>query len=230
MYIQRSTREAGPYRDLYDTQQVAGWFGQPAAAPAFRFFCAPGCAPHAANECRAIVRRAIQDAIALAEGAATKLEARDGEALRLFRAFFGDPAWLVPWADNRPAPDLVAHRLRAAANAFRRRVPHIRCSTDADCNAFVQPTVAPSPANPLPRNTIFLCTPFWTAAVPGTLPRYRRAGIVLHEMLHLLYHGFLIHQRRFANAHCYEAFVMRAAGHGADPTDRECCQNPAACA
>ena len=63
-----------------------------------------------------IVRRAIQDAIWLAENAADKLDTRDNEALRLFRYFFGDPLLPVPWANNLPAEDLVADRFRAAGS------------------------------------------------------------------------------------------------------------------
>jgi len=219
-------------------EQTAGWFGEPAirpTVPAFRFICPAGCAPHAANECIGIVRRATQDAIVLAENAAAKLTARDNEALRLFRFFFGDPERRVPWANNRPAADLVADRFRAVAHGFRTRVPHIRCSTDAGCNAFVQPRAAPSPTNPLPRNSIFLCPPFWSAAIPGTVPRFWRAAILLHEMLHLLYWQFFGHQenlprpgdpeeRRRDNARCYEAFALRVAGHGADAADVAACR------
>src|SRR6266545_3985125 len=100
----------------------------PSAGPAFRFDCGAGCAPLAANQCRQVVRRAIIDAIRFAENAATQLEARDKEAMRLFRFFFGDPTRAVPWANNRPAADLVAGRFRAVAQGFRTRVPHFRCA------------------------------------------------------------------------------------------------------
>lgn len=225
-----------------EAEQTAGCFGEPAirpTVPAFRFICPAGCAPHVANECQAIVRRGIQDAIWLAENAAAKLKARDNEAVRLFRFFFGDPSRPVTWANNRPAADLVADRFSAVAHGFRTRVPHIRCSTRADCNAFVQPRAAPSAANPLPRNTIFLCAPFWSAAIPRTVPRFWRAAVLLHEMLHLLFWEFFGHQinlprpgdpeeRRRDNSHCYEAFALRIAEHGADPADvRACTERPA---
>ena len=220
---------------------VAG-LGQPAPAttPTFRFFCAAGC-PHPANQCLAIVRRAVRDATWLADNAAAKLAARDKEALRLFGFFFGDPLRPVPWADNRAAADVVAHRFRAAASGFRTRVPHIRCSAAcvATTNAFVAPRAAASVANPLPRNTIVLCQRFWGAAAPGTTPRFWRAGIVLHEMLHLLYWEFFGHQaslviaprpgdpeeRRRDNSHCYEAFALRVARRGADANDVVACTN-----
>lgn len=112
-----------------------------ATVPAFRFpECdtgGTGCGPHAANACRAIVRRAIRNAIWLADNAASKLSARDKEAVGLFRAFFGDPSRPVPWASNRQAADLVAERFRAVSEGFRKRVPHVRCATAADsCGAF----------------------------------------------------------------------------------------------
>jgi hypothetical protein len=214
-----------------------GHIGEPAAAaPAFRFFCPIGCAPQTAARCQAIVARAIRDAIVLAERAAQRLEQRDAEALRLFRFFFGDPLRPVPWADNRLAADLVARRYRAVAAGFRTRVPHVRCSTRAGCNAFVQPRAAASPANPLPRNTILLCPPFWGPGPAGTVPRFRRAAIVLHEMLHLLFWEFFGHQanlprpgdpeeRRRDNSHCYEAFALRVNGHAAEAGDVGACRD-----
>ena len=219
-------------------------FGQPTVAviPPFRFTCPVGCPPHAANECRAVVGRAIRDAIFLAESAATKLEARDNEAVRLFRFFFGDPSRPVPWADNRQAADLVAFRYRAVADGFRKRVPHIRCGTVAagDCgataNAYTRPRHAPTPTIPFPHNTIVLCPPFWGPSPPGTDVESWRSAILLHEMLHLLFWEFFGHQvnlprpgdpeeRRRDNAHCYEAFALRVAKHGADPADVTACTN-----
>jgi hypothetical protein len=206
--------------------------GQPAAPStvlAFRLMPA-GCPPLG----RRIVRRAIQDAIWLAENAASKLTARDAEAVRLFRFFFGDPERPVSWANNRRAADLVAHRLQAVADGFRTRVPHIRCTTaaDADCDAavaFVVPRRASTATIPLPRNTISLCPPFWGAAPAGTIPRFWRAATLLHEMLHLLFWQFFGHQvnlprpgdpeeRHRDNSNCYESFALRVAGHGADAT------------
>jgi hypothetical protein len=200
--------------------------------PAFRFFCAAGCAPRPVGECLGIVRRTIREAIRLADNAAAKLEARDTEAMRLFRFFFGNPERSV---DGRPAADVVAARFRAAANGFRKRVPHIRCGVvgagASDCgteNAFGVPRRAPSAAIPLPRNTITLCPPFWA------LRPHLQAGVMLHEMLHLLFWEFFGHQvslprpgdpeeRRRDNSHCFEAFALRVAGHGADPLDVQAC-------
>jgi hypothetical protein len=67
--------------------------------------------------------------------------------------------------------------------------------------------------------------------------RFFRGGVVLHEMLHLLYHQFFHHagrhrsgdpERRRDNAHCYEAFALQLAGHVAEPGDVVgCCSRPA---
>lgn len=225
------------FRAPFGTAQTAGWFGEPATLPtlpAFRFECPGGCTPNAANECIGIIRRAIHDAIWLAENAADKLTARDNEALRLFRFFFGAPLLQVPWANNRPAADLVADRFRAAARGFRTRVPHIRCSTQDGCNAFVDADAPASAANPLPRNTIFVCPPFWGGPPPGNVVTFWRAAILLHEMFHLLYWRFFSHQetllpgdaeeRRRDNARCYEAFALRVAGHGSNTGDVAACR------
>lgn len=219
----------------------AGHLGEPAAAaaatvtPPFRFFCPIGCAPQTAARCQGIVAQAIRDAIVLADRAAERLEQRDAEALRLFRFFFGAALQPVPWANNRLAADLVAQRLRAVAQGFRSRVPHVRCAADAGCNAFTQARAAPSPANPLPRNTILLCPPFWGPGPAGSVARFRRAAIMLHEMLHLLFWQFFGHQvnlprpldtheGRRDNSHCYEAFALRVNGHAAEAADVTACR------
>ena len=50
-----------------------------------------------------------------------------------------------------------------------------------------------------------------------------RAGVILHETLHLIYETIDDAGAQRANDHCYEAFAMRAAKHGADPSDvRQC--------
>jgi hypothetical protein len=216
-----------------DSGQIAGAFGEP-ATPAFRFICPTGCAPNVAAQCRGIVSRGIRDAIFLAENAAAKLAARDAEALRLFRFFFGDPLRPVPWANNKPAADLVADRFRAVAHAFRTRVPHIRCSTDDECNAFVNAEAPVTAENPLPANTIFVCTPFWGPPPAGMVPRFFRAAILAHEMLHLIFWRFFSHQetllpgdqeeRRRDNSRCYEAFALRVASHGASAGDVAACR------
>ncbi|HXW06510.1 MAG TPA: hypothetical protein VD833_14835, partial [Vicinamibacterales bacterium] len=103
-------------------QPMSGFLGEPVVAapagPRFRFECAPGCPPAAANQCRQIVRRAVLDAIRLAHDAAAKLEAspRAPETIRLFTAFFGhNPSRPVPWAGNRESGLVVARRFRKCA-------------------------------------------------------------------------------------------------------------------
>ena len=46
-----------------------------------------------------------------------------------------------------------------------------------------------------------------------------RAGIILHETLHVIYDTIDDADAHRANDHCYEAFAMRAAGHAADSSD-----------
>ncbi len=197
-----------------------GWFAEPApaapATPAFRFHCT-SCPPHAAADCRAILARAVRDAIVLAENAVTRIRTRHAPSMTIFRTFFGDPNRNIAIA-SKSAADLVGVRYQYAINGFRRRVPHFRCSALGGCNGFIDPRQSlGATANPLPSNTIFVCPPFW-----GLAP-HLRAGVLLHEMMHLIFHTFLIHGARLANAHCYEAFALRVAGHTVDPTDVACC-------
>lgn len=209
------------------------FLGEPVASgPVFRFDCPPGCPPATADRCRAIVRRAIIDAIALANGAASKLEAtpRDAETIRLFRAFFGhDPSRPVPWAGNKQSGLVVAHRFRKCAeelgggrNIMFRCITGCPATTNARTNAAQDPSL------------IRLCPRFFNR--PAGLPlnnQFFRAGVILHEMLHLLYYDFFHHPghpsgdpvRRRDNAHCYEAFALRVAGHAAERGDVRACRN-----
>jgi hypothetical protein len=108
--------------------------------------------------------------------------------------------------------------------------------------AFIRPNL---------HSTIFLCARFWDARSPAQLggnplrglddPRLqlvdqrfpglpevdRRAGIIIHEMLHLLFDlGDDASPRRF-DAHCYSAFALRVNGFGGDPTAvRQCLSLP----
>lgn len=206
-------------------REVPGYafIGEPSApaGPVFRLECPTGCAPIAAAQCRAVLRRAIVAAIFLADNAASKLEAspRDSETVRLFRFFFGhDPSRPVPWADNRESGASVARRLRTVAEALRRRGVLFRCN--AACSAGV---IASANAGVDP-NRITLCAGFWNppAGLPLSAEAFR-AGVIIHEMLHLLYHQFFHHaghpsgdpERRRDNAHCYNNFAWRVAGHGA---------------
>ena len=131
-----------------------------------------------------------------------------------------DPSLVIPWAGG-PSGVTVAHRLRAVAGELDggRRIL-FECRTDAGCNAFTIVGV---------HSTIFLCPPFWAEIPLRGLPNVdRRAGTIIHEMLHNLYdvNDFLTGAnptpRRF-DAHCYEAFVLRVNGFGADPFDVQAC-------
>jgi hypothetical protein len=176
-------------------------------------------------------------AIFLCTNAANKLEAspRDPATVRIFRSFFGhDPSRPVTWANNKESGLSVAHRFRKVAEALRARGTMYRCDACAGSpttNAFVTPATE--------RNVIFLCPRFWSLAHLAPLTdrqrRFFRAGIVLHEMLHLLYSSFFRHltvpprpddpqERRRDNSHCYEAFALRLAGHRVDPADLTSCR------
>jgi hypothetical protein len=211
--------------------------GPPAAplTPVFRFECAAGCHPVAAGQCRRTVLRAILDAINFATGAQRKLEAtpRDAETIRLFRFFFGhDPSRPVTWAGNQQSGRLVALRFRMAAESLMRRGILFRCGCHgAGGEARARTNLPGEP------NVVELCNRFWNPP-PGLkmAHRYFRAGVVLHETLHILFRSFFHHPghpsgdpvRRRDNPHCYEAFAMRLAGHAADPSDvRQCREQPA---
>lgn len=200
-------------------------------APIFDF---PACAPcplPTADQCRTALRQAIVRAIGLADNAADKVDAsigvppaaRDADAARtaaVFRRFFGhDPSRSVPWAGHEASGVSVAKRLHSVARELDggRRVTFecrpavagcagddLTCCTPCD-NAWVHPGVG--------RSTVVLCPLFWAAT------RDIRAGIIIHEMLHLLY-GHLrdVGVGRIRNA-CYEAFALRVAGITPDPFD-----------
>src|SRR5215472_9293644 len=102
------------------------------------------------------------------------------------------------------------------------------------------------PATAFP-STIFLCAKFWDARslaelggkplrgladprlqlvdqhFPGLPEVDRRAGIIIHEMLHMLFDlGDEASPRRF-DAHCYAAFALQVNGFSGDPTAvRQC--------
>jgi hypothetical protein len=189
----------------------------PPAGPVFRLECGAGCHPVAAAQCRATLRRAIVAAIRLASNAAAKLEAspRDADTVRHFRFLFGhDPSRPVPWAANRESGAIVARRFRMVEQALRRRGTQFRCGCPG--------AAATVNARTIPPNEIRLCDRFWT------LSPILRAGVVLHEMLHLLFHTFLRHdarERRRNNAHCYEAFALRVAGHTPEQSDISRCRS-----
>lgn len=217
-----------------------GWpaIGEPAPAPAPPAFPAPvfrdncdvtGCAPAAAGQCRNIIRLAARDAIRLCIIAANRLDARHAPTVTHFRRIFGHhPDRPVPWANNRPSGETVAHRLRKVAEALHRRVVHFRCTCPAGT-----PVTRNAQITDAERNVIQLCNRFWARPdLPPLSNRFYRAGVILHEMLHLLYRGFFYHhgqhpsgdpERHRDNSHCYEAFVLLANGHTPEPGDITAC-------
>jgi hypothetical protein len=229
-------------------------FGQPVSpapsAPVFDVQCPdpPGCPPIAAGQCRAVLRQAIIEAIKLANNAANKIQAatnvepakRDPAAKRtahLFKFFFGhDPTRPVPWAGNAASGVSVAFRFRAVAKELGggRRITFRCLPTRADCAAddltcCRTTTHAWVNQNTIP-NVVHLCASFWNprAGLRGLPALQYRAAIIIHEMLHLLFQDFLLHAPPGrADAHCYEAFTLRLAGFGADPSDVRQCRPPA---
>lgn len=189
----------------------------PAPAPVFRFDFPPpaGCPVLSEAEYRGIVGQAVIEAIRLANNAASKLEAVSPETARLFRFFFcHDPSRPVPWAGNEASGSIVARRFRAAARELGggRRII-FRC--DPDCPAGARGFSLAEP------NVISLCGPFWNPPPqPGLPPEGFRAGVILHEMFHVLFTMRHIaddpNEKRTNNAHCLRAFALRAMGYGQD--------------
>jgi hypothetical protein len=72
-----------------------------------------------------------------------------------------------------------------------------------------------------------LCPGFWANMhLPGLPDVDRRAGTIVHEMLHMLYAsrtGGIRDEGKRANAHCYKAFVLRVNGYGRDPIATDGC-------
>jgi hypothetical protein len=247
----RRPARSNPFRPLPGAMEG---FGQPVSpapsGPVFDVQCPnpPGCPPIAAGQCRAVLRQAIIEAIKLANNAASKVEAatnvepakRDPAAKKtahLFKFFFGhDPTRPVPWAGNAASGVSVAFRFRAVAKelAGGRRIV-FRClptradCADADLTCCSTNTHAWVNQNNVP-NVVHLCARFWNPP-PGLrgLPALQyRAAIIIHEMLHLLFQDFLLHAPPGRpDAHCYEAFALRLADFGADPSDVRQCRPPA---
>jgi hypothetical protein len=223
VHRRRSSRASAPVRSA-----LAG-FGE-LGAPVFDFPlpCAECTLPTPA-ECRTALRQAILRAITLATNAADKIQAaisvapaaRNADArrtARFFRCFFGhDPSHQISWAGNEESGVSVVKRFRAVANElnggrrviFQCRPARAGCGEDLTCcdpndNAWVHTAL---------RNTVNLCPPFWAAN------RDIRAGIIIHEMLHILYpHLRDAGQGRIRNA-CYEAFALTLAGVAPSPFD-----------
>jgi hypothetical protein len=246
---QDTLKTASDYAFWTDPSLVGGRIGQPqpakpASGPVFTIDCPVGCPPIAAARCRTVLRQAIITAIKLSNSAATKIESatkvepsmrntETKETARLFKFFFGhDPTHPISWAGNQASGISVAARFRSVAKelgggrrmTFRCLVTRPGCPDDdftccsPNTNAWVNQTAVP--------NVVHLCEPFWNppAGLRGLPPLYFRAAVIIHEMLHLLFQDFLLHNPSGRpNAHCYEAFVLRVAGFGADRTDiRQC--------
>jgi hypothetical protein len=214
----------GHYNGFHEGDFVVGQAPAAPAAPAlnFRFQCDAGCAPNAAANCRGIVRRAILDGIQLAANAAAKLEAspRAATTIQHFRHLFGhDPSRPVPWAANKQSGAVVAARFRRVARELRTRGTLFRCGCPG-----AAATVNARTKRPYTLNTIELCPRIWT------LSRFRRGGVVLHEMLHNTYGQFFRHhphdpEHRRDNAHCFEAFALLVAGRTPEQGDITNCRN-----
>ncbi|NOT60746.1 MAG: hypothetical protein HOP19_11055 [Acidobacteria bacterium] len=182
-------------------------------------------------QCQPIIRGAVVSAIQLANNAASMLETGHPEAARLFQFFFGHaPSRPVPWAGNRASGAIVAIRFRAVARALQSRGTLFRCNPACTVNAS---TCAGSECSPREPNVVELCQGFWNPPAGLHLaPQFFRGAVILHEMLHLLFTDFFHHPghssgdpvRRRDNAHCYEAFALRAAGHAADHVDVTACR------
>jgi len=228
-------------RDSNSPPLEASDLGQPSPAGAvFRFECPAGCAPLAADQCRKVLLQAIRDAIHLAANSASKLEAnpRDAKTVSTFLKLFGhDPSRPVPWAENKESGAIVAWRLRKVAQELGggRRTLY-RCGCPGAAATVNARTVSPL--------EVRLCSKFWRLGQPGFLPagqnpRWIRAGIILHEMLHQLFREFFRHfrvpprpddpqERRRDNAHCYEAFALLVNGHTPSQSDiNRCTKRPA---
>jgi len=241
--IRASVRAAAKTPIGQDTNPppLEAWsLGQTPTGPVFDFECPAGCDPVAADQCRRILLQAIRDAIHLASNAALKIEAnpRDAKTVSIFRKLFGhDPSRPVPWAGNKESGASVAGRLRKVAQELgggRRTVYRCGCPGAA-------PTVNARTVSPF---EVRLCSRFWSLGQPGFLPvgqnpRWIRAGIILHEMLHQLFREFFRHfrvpprpddpqERRRDNSHCYEAFALLVNGHTPSQSDiNRCTKRPA---
>jgi hypothetical protein len=198
----------------------------PPTGPVFRFVCPTGCPMPLAVFCHAVVRRAILDAIGLARNAARKLVAdpRDAATVRHFKDIFGsDPADAQPWPRIKDIGTRVAIRYRLVADALQTGNTLYRCDPcigvrrDPPRNAVID-------ANAIAlfsQNEVLLCPNFWQ------LSPILQAGVILHEMFHLRFDPCFVHgpaETKRTNAHCYEAFALKVAGHTPDPLDVARCQ------
>jgi|SRR5678815_4221498 hypothetical protein len=160
------------------------------------------------------------------------------ETASFYKTFFGhDPSRPISWAGNQASGISVAKRFRGVARelAGGRRIV-FRCipATCPPGTATTQGTLTTPPCcavntraffvrrTPALRNVIHLCPEFWDPPAgllglsPGLSLEAFRGGTIIHEMLHLLYPEFLVHDFRRPNAHCYKAFALRVKGYGRD--------------
>jgi len=173
---------------------------------------------------------------------------------RLFHAFFcHDPSSVFPGDVGQPSGAIVAQRFRAVAHELGagRRVRFECQQTIDNCNFATCCGAGDFSFFENGLSTIFLCARFWDARslaelggrplgglndprlklvkqrFPGLPEEDRRAGIIIHEMLHILFDlGDDASPRRF-DAHCYAAFALRVNGYGGDPTAvRQCLGGP----
>ena len=166
------------------------------------------------------------------------------QTARLFRAFFcHDPSVLIPWAGG-PSGATVAARFRAVADELDgdRRILFICRPTRVPCPDTDETCCPPQdlaftmPLQPGRASALFLCERFWNDAIqqqPGLPAVDNRAGTIIHEMLHMLFghgpessqkiRGILDADPKRANAHCYNAFVLRVNGFGRDVVSNAGC-------
>ncbi len=169
----------------------------------------PAVPAAARRNVRAILRRSIEDAIRLANRAASRLEARPRSAatIDMFRAIFSHPpSRAVPWGGGRDSGGIVALRYRLAVGALRRNNTRYECR---NIGSFAR-TLSP--------DHVLIDPSFWNQTDdPHGLQRFAqyRAGTILHEMMHQYFLSFILHdgrERRRNNAHCLTAFALRASG------------------
>jgi hypothetical protein len=158
--------------------------------------------------------------------------AEQNETARLFRFFFRhDPLHQIRGPALEDSGVSIAKRFRAVAReldggrrvSFDCRPDREGCGQDLTCcdpdnNAWFHPGVP---------NSVTLCSGFWNPppTLRGLPQRTYRAAIIVHEMMHMLFHGVIgdtVPGRPLAA--CYEAFALRVAGFGADRFDVCACR------
>ena len=184
--------------------------------------------PLLVRKCRSALTEAILKAIMLVQNAADKIEETIGvrrefrgqraqETAETFKlTFCHDPLDIVPWAGG-PSGATVARRFRAVAHELdgargQRRIRFVCRPTVAACQDGDHLCCADGDfARTIPGvSVINLCNEFWNQDAD------HRAGIIIHEMLHMLYaledETFFRTRRiptpRRFDAYCYQAFVL----------------------